>query len=80
MVGASGRIRTCDTWYRKPVLYPLSYGGMLPARDDRAAERAHPTTRRGGRRIGRDDTLHVEVRRGSGPAVDIDAGRAVTRR
>ena len=25
--GASGRIRTCGTWYRKPVLYPLSYGG-----------------------------------------------------
>lgn len=22
-----GRIRTCDSWYRKPVLYPLSYGG-----------------------------------------------------
>ena len=27
--GASGRIRTCDTWYRKPVLYPLSYGGGI---------------------------------------------------
>ena len=27
MTGASGRIRTCGTWYRKPVLYPLSYGG-----------------------------------------------------
>jgi hypothetical protein len=27
-MGASGRIRTCDTWYRKPVLYPLSYGGL----------------------------------------------------
>lgn len=25
---APGRIRTCDTWSRKPVLYPLSYGGM----------------------------------------------------
>src|SRR5690606_33539334 len=25
--GAPGRIRTCDTWSRKPVLYPLSYGG-----------------------------------------------------
>ena len=23
--GAPGRIRTCDTWLRKPVLYPLSY-------------------------------------------------------
>ena len=28
--GASGRIRTCGTWYRKPVLYPLSYGGIAP--------------------------------------------------
>jgi hypothetical protein len=30
-MGASGRIRTCDTWYRKPVLYPLSYGGLRSA-------------------------------------------------
>ena len=30
MVGAPGRIRTCDSWYRKPVLYPLSYGGIAP--------------------------------------------------
>ena len=22
-----GRIRTCDTWFRKPLLYPLSYRG-----------------------------------------------------
>ena len=29
-MGASGRIRTCGTWYRKPVLYPLSYGGNRP--------------------------------------------------
>jgi hypothetical protein len=28
VAGASGRIRTCGTWYRKPVLYPLSYGGI----------------------------------------------------
>ena len=21
-----GMIRTCDTWFRKPLLYPLSYG------------------------------------------------------
>src|SRR4051794_4529459 len=28
--GAPGRIRTCGTWYRKPVLYPLSYGGIAP--------------------------------------------------
>src|SRR5690606_13933129 len=25
--GALGRIRTCDTRFRKPVLYPLSYEG-----------------------------------------------------
>jgi hypothetical protein len=25
--GAPGRIRTSDTRFRKPVLYPLSYGG-----------------------------------------------------
>lgn len=24
--GTPDRSRTCDTWYRKPVLYPLSYG------------------------------------------------------
>ncbi len=25
---ALGKIRTCDTRFRKPVLYPLSYEGM----------------------------------------------------
>ncbi len=25
--GAPGKIRTCDTRFRKPLLYPLSYGG-----------------------------------------------------
>jgi hypothetical protein len=29
MLGTPGRNRTCDTWYRKPVLYPLSYGCMM---------------------------------------------------
>ena len=24
-------IRTSDRWYRKPVLYPLSYGGIRKA-------------------------------------------------
>ena len=38
--GASGRIRTCDTWYRKPVLYPLSYGG-LRADDQQRRGAAH---------------------------------------
>ena len=27
LVGAPSRIRTCDTRFRKPLLYPLSYGG-----------------------------------------------------
>ncbi len=27
MLRAPGRIRTCDTRFRKPLLYPLSYGG-----------------------------------------------------
>ncbi len=26
--GAPGRIRTCDARFRKPTLYPLSYGGL----------------------------------------------------
>lgn len=26
--GAPGRIRTSDTRFRKPLLYPLSYGGV----------------------------------------------------
>ena len=26
-LGAPGRIRTCDTRFRKPLLYPLSYEG-----------------------------------------------------
>jgi hypothetical protein len=29
LVGAPGRIRTCDARFRKPTLYPLSYGGWL---------------------------------------------------
>jgi hypothetical protein len=27
--GALGRIRTCDTRFRKPMLYPLSYEGGI---------------------------------------------------
>lgn len=26
MVGDPSKIRTCDTRFRKPLLYPLSYG------------------------------------------------------
>jgi hypothetical protein len=29
MVSALGKIRTCDTRFRKPVLYPLSYEGKM---------------------------------------------------
>src|SRR5438034_8465469 len=29
---APGRIRTCDTWLRRPLLYPLSYGRAALAR------------------------------------------------
>src|SRR5699024_6058288 len=28
-VGAPGRIRTADTRFRRAVLYPLSYGGVM---------------------------------------------------
>jgi hypothetical protein len=28
--GAPGRIRTCDARFRKPTLYPLSYGSRRP--------------------------------------------------
>ena len=27
-LGGPGRIRTCDARFRKPTLYPLSYGAM----------------------------------------------------
>jgi hypothetical protein len=32
LVGAPGRIRTCGTRFRKPLLYPLSYEGLRPFR------------------------------------------------
>ncbi|MEY4228838.1 MAG: hypothetical protein RLZ84_1430 [Actinomycetota bacterium] len=31
-IGAPGRDRTCDLRFRKPLLYPLSYGGGDGAR------------------------------------------------
>jgi site-specific DNA recombinase len=37
VVGAPGRIRTCDTRFRKPMLYPLSYEG----RPTKALVRGH---------------------------------------
>jgi hypothetical protein len=40
---APGRIRTCDTRFRKPVLYPLSYGGAV----SKCSERAGARTSRG---------------------------------
>ena len=30
-IGDPGRTRTCDTRFRKPVLYPLSYGASDPS-------------------------------------------------
>jgi hypothetical protein len=33
-VGAPGRTRTCDTRFRKPLLYPLSYGGEIASRTE----------------------------------------------
>ena len=36
--GAPGRIRTCDTRFRKPMLYPLSYEGLLYAFAQHAGE------------------------------------------
>ena len=51
VVCAPGRIRTCGTWYRKPVLYPLSYGGMRRGDVPRAAR--HPTAASGRLQSGR---------------------------
>lgn len=41
VVSAPNRNRTCDLWYRKPTLYPLSYGGLksLSGRGRGAAHR-----------------------------------------
>ena len=39
-----GRTRTCDTRFRKPVLYPLSYEGMLLTGRDLCASRTRMTT------------------------------------
>lgn len=51
---APGRIRTCDTGFRRAVLYPLSYEGgpgrSLPPGSHRAA-------RSGGRRVGQRNSL-----------------------
>ena len=30
LIRAPGVIRTPDSWFRKPLLYPLSYEGMQP--------------------------------------------------
>ena len=52
--GAPSRIRTCDTRFRKPLLYPLSYGGQghrvaaAPALDAEQAARPAVETLDGG--------------------------------
>src|SRR5918912_552365 len=48
-VRAPGRIRTCGTRFRKPMLYPLSYGGSRPAR--RAGRPGCAATRLAVRRV-----------------------------
>jgi hypothetical protein len=47
--GAPGRIRTGGTRFRKPLLYPLSYGGLGPAQRRTAADRPWSETQRGAR-------------------------------
>jgi hypothetical protein len=44
---APGRNRTCDQWFRKPLLYPLSYEGKLfePPRAERLAGSVQPVNR-----------------------------------
>ena len=37
---APGKIRTCDTRFRRAVLYPLSYEGGGPARRVRVSRRS----------------------------------------
>ena len=40
-VGALGRIRTCDTRFRKPMLYPLSYEGGAGEKRGRKPRSGH---------------------------------------
>ena len=37
--GAPGRDRTCGTWIRNPLLYPLSYGGKQTENDQGGGQR-----------------------------------------
>ena len=48
---APGRIRTCDSWYRKPVLYPLSYGGITAMAAARHPTAARCTTSKSDQRV-----------------------------
>src|SRR5204863_9602693 len=68
---APGRIRTCGTRFRKPLLYPLSYGGP----PDRLAQTGW---RSRSRRVYRCPTvarLRVGRRRCQGPATQPGRGR-----
>ena len=42
-----GRIRTCDHRFRKPMLYPLSYGGPCALNSKRVARVEQETRQRG---------------------------------
>ena len=49
--GALGRIRTCDTRFRKPMLYPLSYEGRgVRFYEARRIDTADPLSERHGPR------------------------------
>ena len=44
--GAPGRIRTCDTGFRRAVLYPLSYEGVTRSElTGKGSSRPHSATR-----------------------------------
>ena len=72
-LGAPGRNRTCDTRFRKPMLYPLSYGGVHAATCAGTGEPATGQGYRTGRlhSIGCSDLAPLALRRldraGRGP-------------
>ena len=55
--GAPDRIRTCDPWFRKPILYPAELRARcsFPARIVTHCPASRITKRRGRLRLNRDD-------------------------